>query len=247
MERGGLLTNFFEDEPQAFCLVSVPDYQPRGREKRGNVEGSGDADVGRGRCEVLRGVRGPDVHVRDAGDVDVPAAAESRETRAVSGESRAERAVLRQTYELTVAAEDKERLKMMSDVVNESTRLCDIDLTQFRVRISANGGKNRWCRAVFRRSESDPVRDVHVQSGVHERRRRGYDGPRDYELRGGEVQAVGRVADHREGQAETAAFCDRSRRDLHRSGALLHELGVLHLGGESGDLHYGHHQDQSAE
>ena len=42
-----------------------------------------------------------------------------------------------ETYELTVAAEDKERLKMMSDVVNESTRLCDIDLTQFRVRISA--------------------------------------------------------------------------------------------------------------
>ena len=41
---------------------------------------------------------------------------------------------MRQTYELTVAAEDKERLKMMSDVVNESTRLCDIDLTQFRVR-----------------------------------------------------------------------------------------------------------------
>lgn len=26
-----MLTNFFEDEPQAFCLVSVPDYQPRGR------------------------------------------------------------------------------------------------------------------------------------------------------------------------------------------------------------------------
>lgn len=37
MERGGLLTNFFEDEPQAFCLVSVPDYQPRGRSREGTL------------------------------------------------------------------------------------------------------------------------------------------------------------------------------------------------------------------
>lgn len=42
-----------------------------------------------------------------------------------------------------MAAEDKERLKMVSDVVNESTRLCDIDLTQFRVRISGNGERAR--------------------------------------------------------------------------------------------------------
>lgn len=39
-------------------------------------------------------------------------------------------------YELTVSPEDKERLKMMSDVVNENQRLCDIDLTQFRIRVS---------------------------------------------------------------------------------------------------------------
>lgn len=39
-------------------------------------------------------------------------------------------------YELTVAPEDKERLKMMSDVVNENTRLCDMDVTSFRIRLS---------------------------------------------------------------------------------------------------------------
>ena len=41
-------------------------------------------------------------------------------------------------YELTVAPEDKERLKMMSDVVNENTRLCDMDVTSFRIRLSRN-------------------------------------------------------------------------------------------------------------
>lgn len=29
LERGGILANFIDDEFQAFCLVSVPDYQPR--------------------------------------------------------------------------------------------------------------------------------------------------------------------------------------------------------------------------
>lgn len=29
LERGGVLRNFLEDGEQRFCLVSVPDYQPR--------------------------------------------------------------------------------------------------------------------------------------------------------------------------------------------------------------------------
>lgn len=41
-----------------------------------------------------------------------------------------------QVYELTVGPEDKERLKMISDVVNECVRLCDIDVTSFRIRLS---------------------------------------------------------------------------------------------------------------
>ena len=32
--------------------------------------------------------------------------------------------------------EDKERLKMISDVVNECVRVCDIDVTSFRIRLS---------------------------------------------------------------------------------------------------------------
>ena len=29
LERGGILMNFFEMEEQGFCMVQVPDYQPR--------------------------------------------------------------------------------------------------------------------------------------------------------------------------------------------------------------------------
>lgn len=44
----------------------------------------------------------------------------------------------RQVYELTVAPEDKERLKMVSEVVNENVCLCDLDVTSFRIRLSKN-------------------------------------------------------------------------------------------------------------
>ena len=32
LERGGTIANFMDDFSQAFCLVSVPDYQPRCRQ-----------------------------------------------------------------------------------------------------------------------------------------------------------------------------------------------------------------------
>ena len=37
--------------------------------------------------------------------------------------------------------EDKERLKMVSEVVNETMRLCELDVTTFRIRLS--GGEAR--------------------------------------------------------------------------------------------------------
>ena len=33
--------------------------------------------------------------------------------------------------------EDKERLKMVSEVVNENVRLCDLDISSFRIRLSS--------------------------------------------------------------------------------------------------------------
>lgn len=71
------------------------------------------------------------------------AAAESRVSHAVSGSSGSGKRSSWQTYELTVGPEDKERLKMMSEVVNETMKLCELDVTTFRIRLSGSEGRVR--------------------------------------------------------------------------------------------------------
>ena len=39
-------------------------------------------------------------------------------------------------YEVTIGLEDKERLKMVSEVVNENLQLGEIDVTHFKIRQS---------------------------------------------------------------------------------------------------------------
>ena len=116
LERGGILSNFFSDEPQAFCLVSVPDYQPRvvtPTSIEDNIE----------------------FHVLFEDQVFTFVMPATTTCRQLLNQAKHELYPGR-VYELTVSPEDKERLKMMSDVVNENQRLCDIDLTKFRIRVS---------------------------------------------------------------------------------------------------------------
>lgn len=90
---------------------------------------------------VIRRAR---VHDRDRLRGDVSTAAESRVSHAISRSRERVGEKSRQTYELTVGPEDKERLKMVSEAVNETMRLCELDVTTFRIRLS---GERRRVRA----------------------------------------------------------------------------------------------------
>ena len=47
-------------------------------------------------------------------------------------------------YEVTVGLEDKERLKMVNEVVNENLQLGEIDVTHFRIRQSRKYNNNKF-------------------------------------------------------------------------------------------------------